>query len=88
VAAGHRRFPLVDQREELKVVTGVDDHSRYYVIAAVVPRSTSSVDLDRGAGAGLPGGVHRVRAGAGKTGSTLARLILIMVSGQLIGVST
>jgi transposase InsO family protein len=27
--------------KELKVVTGVDDHSRYCVIAAVVPRATS-----------------------------------------------
>src|SRR3954467_12794750 len=26
---------------ELKVVTGVDDHSRYCVIAAVVPRATA-----------------------------------------------
>jgi hypothetical protein len=26
---------------ELKVVTGIDDHSRYCVIAAVVPRATA-----------------------------------------------
>ena len=31
---------LTDGRE-LKVVTGVDDHSRYCVIAAVVPRATA-----------------------------------------------
>ena len=34
------RFYLVDGTE-LKVVTGIDDHSRYCVIAHLVPRATS-----------------------------------------------
>jgi transposase InsO family protein len=40
VANGHRRRGPAADGGEAKVVTGVDDHSRFCVIAAVVPKVT------------------------------------------------
>ena len=58
--------PVTGELPEAKVVTGVDDHSRYCVIASVVERATGrAVCAAFAAGAGqvrgAGGGAHRQR---------------------------
>jgi hypothetical protein len=43
VAARHRRGLMLVDGTECKMITGVDDHSRFCVIASVVPRATRAV---------------------------------------------